>query len=120
MRDAVLAKVPAEQDEVTALGVPGREVDEAAIEILHLHTCLLELCDDEPDLARHGLDGVLCVLHVLGIEPAAVARHLASNGRQPLALDDELLARGHEAAHQRFDDDQRVVRFVLAEEAHTC
>jgi hypothetical protein len=31
-----------------------------------------------------------------------------------------LLARGHEPAHQRFHDEQRVVRFVLAEEAHTC
>ena len=120
MRHPVLPDMPAEEDEVAGFGMASRKVDEALVEVLHLHARLLELRDDAPDLVRHLLDGALSVLNVLGIEPAAVPRHLAAHTRQAPALDHELLPRGNQPPHEGRDHRKGLVRFLLAEEAHTC
>ena len=39
----LLPEMPAEQHEIAAFGVAGREVDEPAVEILYLHAGRLEL-----------------------------------------------------------------------------
>ena len=118
--DPVLAEVPAEEDEFPGLGVLGGEVHEATVEVLHLDTCLLELGDDETDLAGHVLDGTLSLLHMLGIEAATVPTDLAPDRREPLAVGKELLARRDEPTDQRSDHGEGRIRFPLAEEAHTC
>lgn len=120
MGHALLAEMPTEEDELTAFRMTRGKVDEAAVEVLHLNPRLLELGDDEADLVRDLLGSALGLLHVLRIETAAVPRHLAAHLREPLALDDELLARRHEPPYKRRDHGQGLVRFLLAEEAHTC
>lgn len=120
MRDAILSEVPAEEDELAVLRMSSWKVHEPAVEVLHLDSGLLELGHDEADLVRNRLDGVLCLLHVLGIESTTVPADLPPDRRQPLALSQESLARGDEALHERLDHREGIVRFLLAEEAHTC
>ena len=116
----VLSKMPAEQHEVTAFGVARREVDEPAVEVLHLHAGRLELGNEKPDLVRDLLDGALDLLRTNRIEPAAVPCHLSLEPAEAFPVDDEAAARGDEPFDKRRNDAQRLVRLLLAEEPHTC
>lgn len=120
MGDAVLTEMPAKQHELPAFRVPGGEVHQTAVEVLHLDTGLLEVGDDELDLVRDCLDSVLCLLHVIRVEPAPVAHHLAADRRQPPARSGEPLPGGNQSPDERLDDGQGVICFLLAEEAHAC
>ena len=64
--------MPAEQHEIAAFGVAGREVDEPAVGVSSPHAGRLELSNEKPDLVRNRLDGALDLLHASRIEPAAV------------------------------------------------
>ena len=112
--------MPTEQHQIARFGVPGGEVDEAAVEILHLHAGRLELRDDEPDLVCDLLDVPVRLLYVPGIEASAVPRDLAPDLREPLSAGNESPARGDQPFYERRDDAEGIVRFLLAEEAHTC
>ena len=116
----VLSKMPAEQHEITAFGVARREVDEPAVEVLHLHAGRLELGNEKPDLVRDLVDGALDLLRANRIEPAAVPRHLSLEPGEALPVGDEAAARGDEPFDERRNDAQRLVRLLLAEELHTC
>ena len=116
----VLPEMPAEQHEIAAFGVTGREVDEPAVEVLHLHAGRLELGNEKPDLVRDFLDGALDLLRTNRIEPAAVPRHLSLEPGEALPVGDEAAARGDEPFDKRRNDAQRLVRLLLAEEPHTC
>jgi hypothetical protein len=116
----LLPEMPAEQHEIAALGVAGREVDEPAVEILHLHAGRLELGNEKPDLVRNLLDGALDLLHASRIEPAAVPGHLSLELGEALSVCDEAPAGGDKPFDERRNDAKRVVRLLLAEEPHTC
>ena len=116
----VLPEMPAEQHEIAAFGVTGREVDEPAVEVLHLHAGRLELGNEKPDLVRDLLDGALDLLRANRIEAAAVPRHLSLEPAEAFPVGDEAAARGDEPFDERRNDAQRLVRLLLAEELHTC
>jgi hypothetical protein len=117
---AILAEVPAEQHDLAAFRVPGGEVDEPAVEVLDLHSRLLEIGDEEADLLRHLVYRRLSLLNLPRVEPASVPAHLVLDRREALPFLQETLARGDEPADERLDHGQSVIRFLLAEEAHTC
>ena len=112
--------MPAEQHEIAAFGMAGREVDEPAVEVLHLHAGRFELGNEKPDLVRDLLDGGLDVLRASRIEPAAVPGYLSLEAGEALPLGDEAATRCDEPFDERCHDGQRVVRLLLAEEPHTC
>ncbi len=116
----VLPEMPAEQNEIAAFGVSGREVDEPAVEVLHLHAGRFELRNEKPDLLRDLLDGALDLLRANRIEPAAVPGHLSFEPGKALPVGDEAATRGDESFDERRNDAQGVVRLLLAEEPHTC
>ena len=60
--DPILAEMPAKQHQIAAFGVAGGEVDEPAVEVLHLHAGSLEVGDQQPDLLRDLVDGILRLL----------------------------------------------------------
>lgn len=98
----------------------GGEVDEPAIEVLHLHAGRLELRNEEPDLSRNLLERPLRFLHAGRVEPAAVAGHLSLHPSETLAVGHEPSARRDEPLDERCDHIERLVRLLLAEEPHTC
>ena len=116
----VLAEMPAEQHEIAAFGVSGREVDEPAVEVLHLYAGRLELGNEKPDLVRDLLDGALDLLRANRIEPAAVPGHLSFEPGEALPVGDKAASRGDEPFDERRNDAQGVVRLLLAEEPHAC
>jgi len=118
--DAIFAEMPAKQHELAAIGVPRGKVDEPAVEILHLDAGRLEVGDEQPDLVRDFVEGILSLLRAGRIETSPVPRHLAPNLRESPALGYEPPARRDEALDVGRDDPEGVVRLLLAEEPHTC
>ena len=116
----IFAEVPAEQHELAALRVPGREIDEPPVEILHLHAGRLELGDQEPDLVPDLLGRTLGRLYAGGIEPASVSCHFSLHAGEAAALGHEAPTRRDEPLDEGGDPFERVVRLLLVEEPHTC
>jgi len=116
----ILSEMPAEQHEIVAFGMAGREVDEPAVEVLHLHADRFELGNEKPDLVRDVFDGALDLLRACRIEPAAVPGHLSLEAGEALPLGNEVATRCDEPFDEWRNDAQRVVRLLLAEEPHTC
>ena len=118
--DPILAEMPAKQHEIAVFGVPRGKVDEPAVEILHLHAFRLEVGDEQPDLVRDLLDGILSLLQPGWIEASPVPRHLAPKPREPPSLGHEPPSCRDEAFDERRDDPEGIVRLLLAEEPHRC
>ena len=98
----------------------GGEVDEPAVEVLHLHAGGLEVGDQQRDLLRDLVDGILRLLDACGIETATVAGDLVPKLGEALSVGDETPARGDEPLDERRDDAEGFIRLLLAEEPHTC
>ena len=98
----------------------GGEVDKPAIEVLHLDARLLEVRDEQADLARDRFHGVLRLLDAGRIETSTVSGHLAAKLRETLPVGDEAAACSDEPLDQRRVDVERLVRLLLAEQPHAC
>ena len=118
--DPILAEMPAKQHQIAAFGVVGGEVDEPAVEVLHLHAGSLEIGDQQPDLLRDLVDGILRLLDACGIETATVAGDLVPKLGEALSVGDETPARSDEPLDERRDDAEGFIRLLFAEEPHTC
>ena len=112
-----LAEPPAEEHGVAA-GMPGGEVDQALVEVLHLHADLLQLADNGCKVGR-GLGGAFLQLaDALGVQAAPVSRDRALDLLEPTGNVDEAFPGLDEPFDERPDDLQGVVRLFLCEDPH--
>jgi hypothetical protein len=118
MLHAGLAELPAEQHRLLGLRMVRREVHQAAVEILHLHTQGLELGDEARDLAGGVGDLLLELTNTLRVETATVAGNPHLDTLEPLAHMKEPATRLNELLEQRTNDLEGRVRLVLSEELH--
>jgi len=112
-----LPEPPAEEDGVTA-GMPGGEVDQALVEVLHLHAYLLQLADDGRKVGRGLGRALLQFADPLGVQAAAVSGNRALDLLEPTGNMDEAFPSLDEPLDERPDDLQGVVRLFLREDPH--
>jgi len=117
-RDARLAELPAEEDELAAFRMLGGKIDEPGVEILHLDARVLELGDEPSNGRSLGFERGFGLLHQGRVDPAAVPTHLAAKARDTPLLVEEPLPRTDELLDERAHGVERPVRLLLGEEPH--
>lgn len=118
MLDFLLAEPPAKEDGLSRTGVHGREVDQAQIEVLYLHSERMDLLDEACQLGLETGSLLLELGNPGRVEAAAVAAHAGPDGAEP-AFEMLLLATAaneplNVSAHER----QSLVRLFRREETH--
>jgi hypothetical protein len=116
--DAVLAEVPAEEHGLVTLRVVSRKVDQALVEILHLHARRLQLTHEDRDLGADLRTLLLKLPHPFRIETAAVSGHSAFDFLETAGYMDETSASAYEPLDERPHDLERVVGLLLREDPH--